>query len=103
MYQMVPHHENAVNMAKAIVRMDLLTSASDPDGELAELFWSIINTQNKQITFMEKWLLDQGRPLHADVYCKKECPPGCRSSTGYHSHRLLFASFHRCPSGCMAH
>ncbi|KAJ1627141.1 hypothetical protein T492DRAFT_596093 [Pavlovales sp. CCMP2436] len=104
MHQMVPHHENAVNMAKAILKMDILTLEQDPEGELVAFFWDIVNKQNQQITFMEKWLLDQGRPLHADVYCKEKCPPGCKSSIGHsaqHSHRLLFASFSsKCPSGC---
>jgi len=129
MHQMIPHHENAVNMAKAILKMDVLSTANDPDGELEHLFWTIVNEQNYQIMQMQDFLRAGGQPTHYDVHCEFDhhsvhaCPHGCvpephdRPSMVYpdpnhHSdgltsrqrrRRLLFGSFarHACPAGCV--
>jgi hypothetical protein len=58
MQQMIPHHENAVNMAKIILKQNVLGTTTDPDREIEDMMWSIINGQNAQITFMRKWLND---------------------------------------------
>jgi hypothetical protein len=64
--QMIPHHRNAVNMAKIIlktnpVELDLPTGYGD-EGELRTMMWEIINNQNAQITLMQNWLRDNGFP-----------------------------------------
>jgi len=57
MHQMIPHHENAVNMAKiALKHGGDLASQSDPDLDVASLLRDIINTQNRQIQQMQQWL-----------------------------------------------
>jgi len=57
MHQMIPHHENAVNMAKiALKHTGDLEGLSDDDLDIAALLRDIINTQNKQIQDMEDWL-----------------------------------------------
>jgi hypothetical protein len=95
----------------------VLTEENDSEGELADLFWSIVNSQNAQITFMEKWLLDNGRHLHKGVGCA-QCPTGCSPIPRRNNRRvtevdsqlltsLLFGasggrSKHQggCPAGC---
>uniref|UniRef100_A0A7S0ZAP7 DUF305 domain-containing protein n=1 Tax=Timspurckia oligopyrenoides TaxID=708627 RepID=A0A7S0ZAP7_9RHOD len=54
--QMIPHHLNAVNMAKALLK----ANAEDLDEEFTNLLWEIINTQNMQVTYMRKFLESQG-------------------------------------------
>jgi len=55
-HQMIPHHRNAVNMAKVLLKHGQITDANDPDGDLVAMLWNIVNTQNEQITFMRSWL-----------------------------------------------
>jgi len=57
MHQMIPHHENAVNMCKALVKgggveCDDLTNEDDEDCVLRSLCYEIINNQNFQIQTM---------------------------------------------------
>jgi hypothetical protein len=71
MYHMIPHHENAVNMAKALlpnVPCDDLTKEDDPDCVLNALARDIINTQNFQIQTMRTVLEALGSPPTDD--CK---------------------------------
>jgi len=57
MHQMIPHHENAVNMAKiALKHAGDVEKLSDDDLDIGALLRDIINTQNKQIQDMEAWL-----------------------------------------------
>jgi len=59
--QMIPHHQNAVNMAKALLKTGLACdSAPAEEGDavspqclLEPIAWSIINVQNKQIQVMQ--------------------------------------------------
>ncbi|CAM9857863.1 unnamed protein product, partial [Ectocarpus sp. 12 AP-2014] len=63
MHQMIPHHENAVNMARV-----LLKNPGDEglDEEVAAILRDIVNTQNYQITFMRGFLTDNGAELVAE-------------------------------------
>jgi len=66
--QMIPHHRNAVNMAKIILKaypesLQLPTAYGDA-GELETMVWEIINGQNAQITLMQNWLRDNSQPTH---------------------------------------
>jgi len=91
MHQMIPHHDNAVNMAKILLKK--VEAGEIPSGEVEEgafgiadedvedLLWNIINTQNEQITFMNTWLEEngyerydrRGGPTQSRI---KLCPPG---------------------------
>jgi uncharacterized protein (DUF305 family) len=62
-HQMIPHHANAVNMAKIL----MLEDPSSYDDTIDELVWEIINVQNKQIMTMTDWLAAAGKP--ANAYC----------------------------------
>jgi len=69
-HQMIPHHENAVNMAKALlhegdVRCDDFTSDSD-DCKMAGLLHEIVNNQNFQIQQMRGILEGDGFPEFND-------------------------------------
>mmetsp|Transcript_8582 Transcript_8582/g.28119 ORF Transcript_8582/g.28119 Transcript_8582/m.28119 type:complete len:417 (-) Transcript_8582:203-1453(-) len=61
-HQMIPHHENAVNMAKLLLKYEdsAFDDSSESDLEFVDLAWDIINTQNYQISVMEKYLDDHG-------------------------------------------
>jgi len=66
--QMIPHHRNAVNMAKIVLKeypdsLQLPTGYGDA-GELETMVWEIINGQNAQITLMQNWLRDNEQPTH---------------------------------------
>jgi hypothetical protein len=53
MDQMIPHHINAVNMAKIVLK--LATSATGFDDDVAMLMRNVVNTQNAQIQAMQAW------------------------------------------------
>ena len=53
MHQMIPHHQNAVNMAKMLLKTE------PGDDELESMLREIINGQNMQITYMRGWLADK--------------------------------------------
>ena len=69
-HQMIPHHENAVNMAKALLKTNSLncpdlTNEDDPnfvDCEMETILRSIINTQNFQIQTMRNLLVQYELP-----------------------------------------
>ena len=78
MHQMIPHHQNAVNMAKILLN-EFTGSANLYPGdneELIYLMYEIINSQSKQIQFMNAWLINYGTqpqtcatdPLNLDIY-----------------------------------
>ena len=70
LHQMIPHHQNAVNMAKALLKsfdqkcLDL-TEESD-DCALEIILREIINTQNGQIQTMRAILESKGYPADDD-------------------------------------
>merc|ERR1719420_1456010 len=69
MWQMIPHHENAVNMAKLLMKQNALTRRKlrgegrrlDDDGGCADcaiddMLWDIVSVQSHQILTMKDWL-----------------------------------------------
>jgi len=71
MHQMIPHHQNAVNMAKAILKKVPLNAMNDMNGELGDLFWSIVNEQNMQIMQMKHWLMHMKRDTYVQSICEE--------------------------------
>jgi hypothetical protein len=66
--QMIPHHQNAVNMAKALLITSTLscsdiTNQKDQDCILENILRDIINSQNYQIQLMRVYLRSKGYPL----------------------------------------
>ena len=41
-HQMIPHHQNAVNMAKALLKTNTLDSTDEDDREMENMMWAII-------------------------------------------------------------
>merc|ERR1719274_13378 len=89
MHQMIPHHENAINMAKLLLKQNALTITRrklreegrrlDDDGGCADcaiedMLWSIIVVQGHQVITMKDWLAANSKP---------------ESATCTHSHRML--------------
>ena len=62
MHQMIPHHQNAVNMAK--IALNEIVGARDlypgDNEETLFLLYEIINSQSKQIQYMNSWLINFG-------------------------------------------
>jgi len=65
MHQMIPHHVNAVNMAKILYKQKKAAKhlVDNPDSESEDskvygMLMDIMNTQNEQITYMRKYLKD---------------------------------------------
>jgi hypothetical protein len=70
-HQMVPHHQNAVNMAKVLLHQntlvcDDLTNEDDPDCHMEAILRDIINTQNFQIQGMLAILEQKNFPKTSD-------------------------------------
>ena len=61
-HQMVPHHNNAVNMAKILLKMDVLDPEDEDDAGMIDMLWAIINAQNYQNHNMEAYLDAKGLP-----------------------------------------
>eukprot|EP00602_Paraphysomonas_sp_CaronLab_P006861 CAMPEP_0185021890 /NCGR_PEP_ID=MMETSP1103-20130426/4594_1 /TAXON_ID=36769 /ORGANISM="Paraphysomonas bandaiensis, Strain Caron Lab Isolate" /LENGTH=352 /DNA_ID=CAMNT_0027553673 /DNA_START=35 /DNA_END=1090 /DNA_ORIENTATION=- len=59
MHQMIPHHENAINMAKLLLKTGPDSGISCPqeqlDCDIVDMLHEIINSQNHQITLMRMW------------------------------------------------
>lgn len=77
-HQMIPHHQNAVNMAKALLQTGKLddcediTDDEDPLCVMKEISLSIINTQNHQIQAMRGVLDTMGYFSEAEESCTIE-------------------------------
>jgi len=81
MHQMIPHHENAVNMARIALKFAKSAEGfNDETLDVPALLRDIINTQNKQIQDMQGWLERYGR--ESPQYCP---PPTSLPSTGVES------------------
>jgi Domain of unknown function (DUF305) len=69
-HQMIPHHQNAVNMAKALLKTGLsctdLTNEEDPNCVMEAMMRDIINSQNYQIQVMRGVLETLAEPAYAD-------------------------------------
>jgi plastocyanin len=111
--QMIPHHQNAVSMAKSLIKFHTAAdyanagAAEDDDHAAAEnLARNIINVQNAQIQMLAGWL-DANPDLAGTSHkcydqpegamCsgkggKNECPAGTHCDCGGHRRHLLFAS-----------
>merc|ERR1719171_3127996 len=87
MHQMIPHHQNAVNMARVLLKktpsgyvggdgslkVNLAeTEAGEHDG-FQDILLDMINTQNYQISEMRKWLLEHGKKLNST--CARRLTP----------------------------
>jgi hypothetical protein len=93
MRQMIPHHANAVSMAKTLLKH------ANVNDDVKALAMAIINVQNHQIQDMEGYL---GSAYDATKKCYDEfnpCPTGCVPA-GQRRH-LLFASSSTCGTGCV--
>merc|ERR1712192_3553 len=68
MHQMIPHHENAVNMARIALKFAKSAEGfNDETLDVPALLRDIINTQNKQIQDTQGWLERYGR--ESPQYC----------------------------------
>lgn len=70
-HQMIPHHQNAVNMAKALLKAgflpcDDLSDTQDPYCIMQALLYTIVARQNHEIGAMRNVLIDLGLPLTDD-------------------------------------
>mmetsp|Transcript_7741 Transcript_7741/g.22749 ORF Transcript_7741/g.22749 Transcript_7741/m.22749 type:complete len:451 (-) Transcript_7741:277-1629(-) len=73
-HQMIPHHQNAVNMAKALLKAKKLVCSSldedTPDCAMESILREIVNGQNAQIQAMRGYLDEKEYPQTDD--CKVE-------------------------------
>jgi len=53
-HQMIPHHVNAVQMCKALIKTGEVSADTEPD--IYWMCWAIINVQSSQIALMQDWL-----------------------------------------------
>ncbi|KAG7373588.1 protein of unknown function DUF305 containing protein [Nitzschia inconspicua] len=74
-HQMIPHHQNAVNMAKALLKTNKLhcedlSNEDEPDCVLESILFDIVNTQNMQIQVMYDFWASKRLPEqdNCDVY-----------------------------------
>jgi len=71
MDQMIPHHVNAVNMAKiALKHANEAVGYDDEDLDVPALLRDIINKQNEQIQEMENWLKKYRDTKTVPKYCE---------------------------------
>ena len=89
---MIPHHQNAVSMAKVLLKhADVDAYEEFP----FKLVYEIINVQNAQIQDMQAYLEGSYTGM---CYEDSGCPPGCvRADRNRH---LLFGSS-PCGNGCV--
>merc|ERR1719311_1805029 len=69
-HQMIPHHQNAVNMAKALLKTNTLDTSDEGDQEMEHMMWAIINGQNFQIHQMQDYLAEKNY-VESDI-CEPE-------------------------------
>merc|ERR1712060_570412 len=71
MHEMIPHHVNAVNMARFAMKFASTSPGyDDPDFAIPEMMLAIINAQNMQIQNMEAFLATyENGPVEGVVEC----------------------------------
>lgn len=92
MHQMIPHHKNAVNMARIALKHSLESEGyNDPEVDVPALLRDIINKQNMQIQDMESWLERYGheRP--------RFCQQNQQTESNYDNYHPIAGSNHRIP------
>lgn len=85
-HQMVPHHQNAVNMAKSLLKTgklqcDDLTDDESNDCILETMLWDMVNNQNFQIQAMHAIVEELGHPLEDDCVVLIESSSNATSKT----------------------
>lgn len=85
LHQMIPHHQNAVNMAKALLHAAFmpcedLTNEEDPYCIMQGLLYGIVNRQNFEIGIMSNVLAAMNLPRQDD--CAVEVPDVHENSRG---------------------
>merc|ERR1719163_2359026 len=73
-HQMIPHHQNAVNMAKALLKTNTLDASDEGDREMENMMWAIINGQNFQIHQMQDYLSEKNY-AESDICEPKDSAP----------------------------
>eukprot|EP00899_Mesostigma_viride_P026299 jgi/Mesvir1/6854/Mv26571-RA.1 len=66
MHQMIPHHLNAVNMARILLKA---MGEQNLEPEVVDLMYTIINEQNAQVTDMKAWLTSHNYGNYSSVNC----------------------------------
>jgi uncharacterized protein (DUF305 family) len=74
-HMMVPHHQNAINMAKSLLKRkslqcDVISDEENPDCTMLKIMYDIVNQQNHQIQEMLGFLESIGKPKTDE--CKVE-------------------------------
>ena len=70
MHQMIPHHENAVNMARiALKHASNSDGYDDEDLDVPGFLRNIINKQNEQVMEMKNWLMRYDKMKTTPQYC----------------------------------
>jgi Domain of unknown function (DUF305) len=75
LHQMIPHHQNAVNMAKAVLKTgaapcDDLTDKDDPNCIMQAMLYGVVNNQNYEIGVMSNVLAAMNLPRADDCVVK---------------------------------
>jgi len=98
MQQMIPHHQNAVNMAKLVLKQETLANIAAADEGLEDILHNIINTQNYQIHQFRNYLNSVGKLLEDPVIrppstnATSFTPPPAGSAASTTAASLVFAS-----------
>jgi len=92
MEQMIPHHLNAINMAKLLLKVD----DSEVDEDLKGILWEIINVQNFQVHQFRNYLgaIRGNTGIAPGEVCtmSDKCATGYACNCAHHRRKLLFAS-----------
>jgi Asp-tRNA(Asn)/Glu-tRNA(Gln) amidotransferase A subunit family amidase len=95
-HQMVPHHQNAVNMAKALLKTNTLQcddvrNEDVPDCVMLKIMYDIINQQNHQIQEMYNYVDALGSPRtdNCDVEVTAPAISSATNSRRYRKRRQL--------------
>merc|ERR1711865_96768 len=92
--QMIPHHQNAVSMAKALLKHHKAADypaagTEDQDMAFAEgLGRNIINVQNRQTQLMKAWLGGNAAKSGVSTQCYADSPIGKSLKTSVGTHKV---------------